>query len=740
MINNSSITAVHLQRLAYIYVRQSTATQVEHNRESTDRQYKLCDRARDLGWPKDQIEIIDKDLAKSANGMAQRTGFDTMFTDVALNNVGLILSIEVSRLARNNSDWYRLLDLCSVTNTLIGDEDGLYHPGLYNDRLLLGLKGTMAEAELHVLRARLNGGIRNKAIRGELRRGLPIGFEWGERDGEMRFNPDQAVIGAIRCVFEKFDEFGSVRRVWLYFRSHGFKFPSQRNGSKIRWTIPTYTAIHQVLTNPVYGGAYVYGKTRQETYVDANGQLKKRVRQLPKSQWSVLISDHHQGYIDWKTYQMNQERISQNTRPGPHKSGAVREGMALLQGLATCGRCGRRLRVYYQGKNGTPGYYCAGSQIINGRGEHCLRVGGLRIDKAVAEVFLNTVTPAGMEASLQAEQQFQAEYQTTIQQLQLQIEKAGYEAKRAEQRYQSVEPENRLVARTLEAEWEKKLSELACARAELAQRKQEYPETLTDEQRGHLRTLGSDLKLVWNAPTTSDRDRKELLNLLVEEVNIRLEKSEKQNKAHLLVRWKGGAVTELDVELRHPHQPTIRTDEKTIDLLCRLACHYDDATIAGILNRQDRRTATGERFTANRVGSLRRYRKIARCRHSEDKSEGELVTVAKAANILGIAPSTIHRWLIDGFITGEQLTPGAPWRIRMNDELRSKFVEKAPVGFVTMQEATRRLSVSRQTVLQRVKLGKLEAVHIYRGKRKGLRIKVLDNEPTLFDQFSLTGV
>ena len=741
MSNNDKITKAHLQRLAYIYVRQSTASQVERNRESTDRQYKLLNRARELGWPKDQIKVVDNDLAKSADGIAERNGFDVMFTDVASNKVGLILSIEVSRLARNNSEWYRLLDLCGVIDTLIGDEDGLYHPGLYNDRLLLGLKGTMAEAELHVLRARLNGGIRNKAIRGELRRGLPVGFEWGEHDGEIRFNPNQAVTGAIRCVFEKFDEFGSVRRVWLYFRSQKLQFPSRRTSlSKICWTTPTYTAIHEVLTNPVYGGAYVYGKSRQETYVDENGQLKKRVRRLPRSEWAVLITEHHKGYIDWKTYQMNQERIGKNTRPGPHKSGAVREGMALLQGLATCGRCGRRLRVYYQGKNGTPGYYCASSHIVNGRGEYCLRVGGLRIDKAVAEVFLQAVTPAGMEASLLAEQQFEAEYQTTIKQLQRQVERADYEAQRAERRYHSVEPENRLVARTLEAEWEQRLSELTVARDELNQREQEHPESLTDEQRQRLQTLGINLKHVWKAPTTTDRDRKELLNLLLEEVNIRLEKTDKQNKAHLMLRWRGGAITELDVGLRSPHQPTIKTDEKTIDLLQRLAYHYDDATIAGILNRQGRRTATGERFTANRVGSLRRYRKIPRYKKSENRLEGDLVTVTKAAEILGIAPSTVHRWLADGFIAGEQLTPGAPWRIRMNDELRSRFVEEPPVGFVTMQEATRILGVSRQTVLQRVKLGKLKAVHICRGKRKGLRIKALDEQSTLFSQSSLTGV
>ena len=737
MTNDNKIMTTHLQRFAYIYVRQSTAAQVERNRESTDRQYKLLERAHDLGWPKDQVKVMDKDLAKSADGIAERNGFDIMFTDVALNNVGLILSIEVSRLARNNSDWYRLLDLCGVTDTLIGDEDGLYHPGLFNDRLLLGLKGTMAEAELHVLRARLNGGIRNKATRGELRRGVPVGFEWGEHDGEIRLNPNQAVTGAIRCVFEKFDEFGSVRRVWLYFRSHSLQFPSRRTGlSKICWTIPTYPAIHEVLTNPVYGGAYVYGKSRQETYVDEHGKLKKRVRRLPQSEWAVLLTEHHDGYVDWKTYQMNQERIGKNTRPGPHKSGAVREGTALLQGLATCGRCGRRLRVYYQGKNSTPGYYCASSRILNGRGEHCLRVGGLRIDKAIAEVFLDAVTPAGTEAALLAEQQFEDEYQATIQQWHRQVERADYEAQRAERRYQSVEPENRLVARTLEAEWEQRLSELACAQAELAQQEQECPESLTDEQREHLQTLGIDLKRIWKAPTTTDRDRKELLNLLLEEVNVRLEKSAKQNNAHLILRWRGGAISELDVALRPPHQPTIQTDEKTIDLLRRLACHYDDAIIAGILNRQGRRTVRGERFTANRVGGLRRYRKIVRYKPSENKREGDLVTVKKAAEILGIAPSTVHRWLADGFIAGEQPTFGAPWHIRMNDELRSRFVEEPPAGFVVMQEATRILGVSRQTVLQRVKHGKLDAVHICRGKRKGLRIQVLDGQPTLFNQSS----
>jgi DNA invertase Pin-like site-specific DNA recombinase len=373
MSDNEKVKPTHLQRCAYIYVRQSTAAQLEHNPESTDRQYKLVDRAIRLGWPKTQVKVIDQDLAQSGSATTERSGFTMMTTEVALGHVGVILSIEVSRVARNNADWYRLLDLCGVTDTLIGDEDGLYHPGLFNDRLLLGLKGTMAEAELHVIRARLEGGIRNKAARGQLRRGLPVGLIWGEQDGEIRFTPDQAVTEAIYTVFEKFAEMGSVRQVWLWFRSQGLCFPLQANTlPEIRWVTPTYTAIHSVLTNPVYAGAYAYGKTRHETYVDETGRLRKRVRHLPRSQWAVLIHDHHQGFIDWETYEMNQARIASNIRPGPHQAaGAIREGSALLQGIATCGRCGRRLRVYYQGKHSTPGYYCAANHLLNGKGVHC---------------------------------------------------------------------------------------------------------------------------------------------------------------------------------------------------------------------------------------------------------------------------------------------------------------------------------------------------------------------------------
>jgi len=731
MSDNPKVQATHLQRWAYVYIRQSTAAQVAVNRESTDRQYHLRERARQLGWSPERINIIDEDLAHSGSGLVQRQGFTCLTSEVALGHAGLILSLEVSRVARNNADWYRLLDLCGVTDTLIGDEDGLYHPGLFNDRLLLGLKGTMAEAELHVLRARLNGGIRNKAARGELRRGLPVGLVWGERDGEVLFHPDQAVTGALRSLFAKFTELGSARRVWLWFRTEGLSFPHQAANGLIQWITPTYTAIHNALSNPVYAGAYVYGKSRQERYVDESGKVRKRVRKLPRTEWSVLIKDHHAGFIDWATFEMNQARLAHNMRPGPQQAaGVVREGSALLQGLATCGRCGRRLRVYYQGQHSTPGYYCAQSNPCGGRAVWCLRVGAVRIDRAVTETFLDAIGPAGLEAALEAEKLSEAEQQIALKQWRLQTERARYEAERAERRYREVEPENRLVARTLESEWEKSLTQLKTAEAELLRKQQECRIELTEKQRDQIRALGTDLPRVWEASTTTDRDRKELLQGLLEEVKI--EVLPDQAKAHLVMRWKTGAHSELDVLWRIKRLPPIRTDEDTIDLVRRLAVHHPDAIIAGVLSCQGRKTATGERFTTDKVGNLRRYWKIPRYEPPSTPPEGELLSIEAAAKRLGLAASTLHRWVNDGFIAGEQVTPGAPWRIRMTQELQALIVEQSPPGYVAMPEAMRILGVSRQTIMQRVKRGELSVVHVSRGRQKGLRIRALDQQPLLF--------
>ena len=732
MNESGKVKLTHTRRAAFVYIRQSSPQQVENNRESTARQYALVEKACELGWAREQVTVVDEDLGLSGSGTVKRSGFARMTAEVALGHVGIVLGLEVSRLARNNADWYRLLDLCGMTDTLIGDSDGIYHPAAFNDRLILGLKGTMSEAELHILRARLEGGIRNKAARGELRRGLPVGFIWGEGENEVCFDLDAAVVGAIRTVFAKFTELGSARKVWLWFRSEGLSFPLRAHmHSPIRWVAATYTAIHSVLTNPVYAGAYAYGKCRHERYVDEQGRVRRRTRHLPQAEWAVLLPEHHQGFIDWATYQANQARIDANVHPQPHQAGgAVREGAALLQGLAICGKCGRRLHTHYQGRNSSPGYHCSGKDIVQGRGVYCLNVGAIQIDQAVTEAFLRALTPAAVEATEQAVRQLEADHDAALSQWRLAVERARYEAERAERQYRAVEPENRLVARGLESEWEKRLRDLAAAESELERRQQQRPRTLSPEEKSRLRALGSDLRKVWTAPTTTDRDRKELLRTLLEEVIVEVYRSE--HRAHLTLRWRGGELAEIDLPLPRSQPRGRRTSEDTLSLLPRLAALYPDEVIAGILNRQGRKTASGERFTTNQVGSLRRYRGIPRFQPSIEPPQGEVVSIYKAAQILGMNTSTIHRWLAEGFIAGEQVTPGAPWQIRLTEQLRARIAPQAPPEYLPMLETTMKLGVSRQTVLQRVKRGELEAILVTSGRRKGLRIKVADDQPSLF--------
>jgi DNA invertase Pin-like site-specific DNA recombinase len=745
MSESGKITSSQLSRAAVIYVRQSTLVQVERNTESTARQYDLVHRAQQLGWPREAIRVVDGDLGISGSVTGQRAGFEGMVAEVALGQVGIILALEASRLARDNAAWYRLLDLAGVCDTLVADADGVYHPALFGDRLLLGLMGIMSEAELHVLRARLEGGIKNKAARGELRRGLPVGLIWGETDGEIRFHPDEAVTGVIAAVFGQFAACGSVRATWLHLREQGLRWPLQkvaytRRGAgipEITWVEPTYHAVHTTLTHPAYAGAYVYGRTRKERYLDPSGALRQRSRRLPRDQWEVLIPDHHPGFTDWDTYQANQARIGTNIRPQARQpgTGAVREGSALLQGLATCGTCGRKLAIFYAGPSRcVPNYYCQGSaELVNGRGARHMSVGGQAIDAAVAEAFLAALAPAALDACLQAAAQLEDGHDAVLAQHQRQVEQTRYNATRAERRYRAVDPDNRLVARGLEREWETALRELADAQAELARRETARPKTLTPQEKQAILALGDDLGAVWDAPTTTGKDRKQLLRTLLDEVNITLRREDPDPHAGLMLRWKGGAISELTVPLRR-RQPPIRTDEDTIDLIRRLAVHYPDAIIAGILNRQHRRTARGLSYTASRVQSLRYHRHIP-CHQPDGNGqapEGELLNVTAAARQLGIAPSTLLRWLNDGFVAGEQVTPGAPWRIRLTDQLRDMLADTAPDGWVPLGYATQALGVSRQTVLQKVKRGELRAVLTRTGRRKGLRIEIPAPQQGLF--------
>jgi DNA invertase Pin-like site-specific DNA recombinase len=741
MSEHSKVSASHRSRQATVYVRQSTLAQLERNVESTARQYDLRERAVALGWSREQVRVIDADLGISGSVLGQRSGFESLVADVAMGQIGIILALEVSRLARDNAAWYRLLDLAGACDTLVADTDGVYHPGLFNDRLVLGMKGMLSEAELHVLRARLTGGIRNKAARGELRTGLPVGLVWGEAHGQILRHPDEAVTGVITAVFDQFAVCGSVRATWLWLRDNQLRWPLQRDGYRrdrlpeITWVEPTYHAVHTTLTHPGYAGAYVFGRTRRQRYVAADGHLRARERRLRQDEWEVLIPDHHRGFIDWPTYQSNQDRIGRNIRPQPHQpgTGAVREGAALLQGLASCGRCGRKLAVFYRGPTrSTPGYYCNGTgELVDGKGVRHLNVGGQGIDAAVAEAFLAALSPAAVQACLAATEQLEAGHDAALDQHRRQVEQARYTAMKAERRYRAVDPENRLVARGLETEWNTALQHVADAEAELARRQHRRPVPLTDEQRATIAALGDDLNQVWAAPSTTDKDRKQLLRTLLDEVHITVHRDQPDPHAELLLRWKGGTISELDVPLRRP-QPAIRTDEDTIDLLRRLAVHYPDAKIAGILNRQGRRTARGLSYTASRVQSLRYHWSIPCHQPTDEPPKGELLTVSAAAKTLGIAPSTLLRWLNDGFVAGEQITPGAPWRIRLTDQLRGMVVDDAPEGWLALHHASRALGVSRQTVLQKVKRGELEAVLTGTGRRKGLRINVSSPTDTLF--------
>ncbi len=742
MSEAGKITSSHLSRAAVIYVRQSTLMQVERNTESTARQYDLVNRARRLGWPREAIRVVDADLGISGSVTGQRAGFEGLVAEVALGQVGIILALEASRLARDNAAWYRLLDLAGVCDTLVADADGVYHPALFTDRLVLGLMGIMAESELHVLRARLEGGIKNKAARGELRRGLPVGLIWGEGDGEICFHPDEAVTGVISAVSGQFAICGPVRGTWLWLRAQQLRWPLQQavylhgKPGEITWAEPAYHAVHTTLTHPAYAGAYVYGRTRDERCPGPDGALRTRRRKLPRDQWEVLIPDHHPGFTDWDTYLANQARIGANIRPQASRpgTGAVREGSALLQGLATCGTCGRKLAVFCRGPAKTvPNYYCQGSaELVEGRGARHMNAGGQAIDAAVTEAFLAALAPAAMQACLAAAAQLEAGHDAALDQHRRQVEQARYQAVQAERRYRAVDPENRLVARGLETEWNTALQQLADADAELTRRQTARPKTLTPAERAAILALGDDLGQVWDAPTTTDKDRKQLLRTLIEEVNITARRDDPDPHARLILRWKGGAITELTVPLRRP-QPKIRTGDDTVDLVRRLAVHYPDAIIAGILNRQGRRTPRGLSYTAGRVQGLRHYRGIPRHQPATSApAEGELLNVAQAARQLSIAPSTLLRWLNDGFIAGEQVTPGAPWRVRLTDQLRGMLTDSTPDGWVALHHASRALGVSRQTVLQKVKRGELRAVLTRTGRRKGLRIEIPAPQDGLF--------
>jgi DNA invertase Pin-like site-specific DNA recombinase/predicted DNA-binding transcriptional regulator AlpA len=736
---SSKILSVHLGRDAYVYVRQSTLTQVREHTESLARQYELAQRAVALGWDAHQVKVIDADLGRSGADMTAREGFKELVADVGLGHVGIIFGIEVSRLARNNADWYQLLDLCTLTDTLIADSDGVYHPGDFNDRLVLGLKGTMSEAELHLIRSRLTAGLRHKAARGELRQGLPVGFDY-DPDDKVVLAADEAVIEAIATVFRRFAELGSARQVMLSLREEGLLLPRRpgRTG-RIQWAMATYPAVHDFLTNPCYAGAFVFGRNRSEKRLDGEGRVITRTVAVPRDQWAVLIPEHHRGFIDWPTYEANTAALRANWRP-PRGSGggAAREGAALLQGRIRCGRCGRMMQTSYSGTNGnSPRYLCARAKQLYGQEKSCQSIGGRRLEQRVLEEVFAVLEPAALAATAKALRDAEQTHATNLRAFTLSVERARFDVDRARRQYDAVEPENRLVARTLERSLETKLTAQRQTERDLLAAKARRPVKLSEEELAWLSRAGADVRAVFAAPSTTFRERKQLLRAILTEVVLTVDHDKRA--AAVRVIWQGGSSTELTMAMNKTGGHARTTDEDTVSLIGRLAGSYDDSTIALILSRQKRLTGTGLSFTKTRVKSLRVARGIPAYQPADqpvsaDEQDVLVVNVPQAERILGVGKVTIYRWLADGFLTGEQLTPGAPWRIRIDQAVRDRLAPEVPEGWLRLADAAKALGMARQTVLHKVQRGELEAVQVNQGRRKGLRINVTAQKTGLFDQ------
>lgn len=738
MTASGKVTASHLRRDARVYVRQSTLAQTREHAESLQRQYELVERARCLGWAPYQVTVIDDDLGRSGADATAREGFQRLVADVGLGRVGLVVGIEVSRLARNNADWYHLLDLCALTDTLIADSDGVYHPSDYNDRLVLGLKGTMSEAELHLIRGRLTAGLRHKAAKGELRQFLPVGFDYDDA-GRVVITPDEAVVAAIAEVFGRFDELGSARQVLLGLRADGLLLPRRptRTG-RVSWKTATYPAVHDLLTNPCYAGAFVFGRTRTDKHLDEAGRLVTRTRQVPRDQWQVLICEHHPGFVSWERYEQIQDQLRANWRaPRGHGGGAVREGSALLQGRIRCGQCGRMMQTGYSGANGDcPRYVCARAKQLYAGQRSCQSLGGRRLEQRVCDQVLTVLEPAALSATADALAHAEDRAAQRLGTFELAVERARYEAERARRQFDAVEPENRLVGRTLEAAWEQALAAVRQAEADLAAQQARRPTRLTADELAWIARAGVDVRAVFDAPTTTTRQRKQLLRAIIAEVIVTVRTVDRH--ADVRIVWQGGATTELTMTLTKPGGHFRTTDEDTVDLLRRLAVVYDDTTIAQILSRQQRRTATGLTFTKARVKSLRVSRGIPGydppAAATAPSAHEPVMSAHAAADELGVDKTTIYRWLRTGFLAGEQLTPGAPWRIRIDQTVRDRIVGDSPPGWLPLDQAAAALGVARQTVLHKVQRGELAAVHVNRGRRKGLRIQVEPDQAGLFDQ------
>ena len=668
----TKITAEHLARSAIVYVRQSTSYQVANNLESQRRQYGLVERGRQLGWS--DVQVIDDDLGRSGGGIA-RPGFEKLLAAICEGSVGAVLSIEASRLARNGRDWHTLLEFCGLVGTLIVDEDGVYEPRSPNDRLLLGMKGTMSEMELSMLRQRSTEAIKQKARRGELIRTVAVGYLKTD-DDRIEKDADRRVEEAIALVFHKFEELQSVRQVLAWMRHEQIRLPAvvhTHGRQSIEWRAPVYRALHHILTNPVYAGAYAFGRRSASAKID-NGR-KRIIRSLNRNwnDWEVLIKGHHEGYITWAEFERNQRLITDNAnRKSNMGRGSIRRGEALLAGLLRCGRCGRRLTVSYSGKGGpTQRYVCRGASDAMAASS-CISFGGIRIDRTIAQEVLDRLQPLGVEAAIAAMDAHGEEQLDKRRQLENALEQARFEATRAHRQYDQVDPDNRLVAGELERRWNERLANVRALEEQLAQHDTGSAITLGFQDRDRLLALGRDLSRAWDSAGASVETRKKIVRLLIAEIVIDVV----GDTLALVIHWQGGDHTRLSAKRNKVGQNRWVTDTDVVDLVRILARQMPDEAIAAVLNRSGKSTGRGNSWTRMRVCSLRHNHDITPYREGERSERGE-VTVNEAAAALAVSPSTIRRMINDGMLPAQHYCEGAPWIICLDDLKRKEVRTEA---------------------------------------------------------------
>ena len=642
------VTASQLARNAYLYIRQSTLRQVLHNTESTVRQYDLRGKAISLGWAASQIIVIDIDQGQSGASAADREGFQQLVAEVSLGRAGIVLGLECSRLARNNADWHQLLELCAMTGTLICDEDGLYDPRDFNDRLILGMKGQISEYELHFIRARLRGGQLSAARRGELRTGLPVGLAY-DAAGHVVLDPDAGVQQALRHLFAVFARTGSARAVVAAFADDKLLFPVRistgpRKG-ELAWMPLTHWRVLRTLHNPRYAGAFVYGRRRGTT--SANG--KNSCQPLPRDQWTALIPGAHPGYITWETYEANQQILAGNAaaRGADRAAGPAREGTALLQGLAVCGRCGRRMTIRYHARGGTeiPDYQCM-RECIDNAGPRCQTIPGAAADAAVGQLLLDTLTPLALEVALTVQAEIEARAADADAMRASHVERARHRADLARRRYLAVDPGNRLVATTLEADWNQALRALQAAQDDY-DNASTVAATLTETDKARIRALAADFPALWSDPATPQRERKRMARLLLDDVTMT-----KTDRIHLHVRFRGGQTTSLDVPIPPPAWQLRQTSPETLALLDQLLDEYTDAETAAALNAAGHRSGAGKPFTGRIVLELRRNHHLPS--HADRLRARGLLTMTETAARLGVHISTIKAWRRAGLLTARK--------------------------------------------------------------------------------------